>query len=111
MDTDKLLEQYGLKYEDLNNAEKETLTTTINSIQKNQLTVEKIKEAISVMKASVEQELTKCDLTKEQDLFLKARLRNYLLLENFLTSPAKAKQMLEQMLQNVKSSKGVILTW
>jgi hypothetical protein len=98
---DELLERYGLKYNDLNNLEKETLNTWMEALQKSQLSLEKVKEYISMLKEGVEQELTKSDLGSKQDLFLKARLRNYILLDAFLTSPEKAKKQIESALSGI----------
>lgn len=98
---DAMLEKSGLKYEDLKPAEKETLNTWMESLQKSQLSVEKIRDYISSMKEVVESELTKCDLGSKQDLFLKARLRNYMLLEGFLSTPEKAKQQIESAISGM----------
>lgn len=95
---DKLLEKYGLKFEDLNVLERETVLTAMDTIQKGAMTVDKIKNNITSMREAVEQELAKADLGTKQDLFLKARLRNYLLLEALMTSPERTKEQLENML-------------
>lgn len=102
---DELLQQHNLKYEDLNSVERETFHTMLESLQKNQLTIEKIKGYIETMRDSVETELTKIGHESKQDIFLKARLRNYMLLEAFLTSPEKAKAAMERALKGVKGGK------
>jgi predicted HTH domain antitoxin len=81
---DEILEKAGLKYEDLTSTEKETLNTWMEVLQKGQLSLEKVKEYITSMREAVEQELAKAELGTKQDLFLKARLRNYMLLYGFL---------------------------
>lgn len=98
---DKLLEKVGLKYEDLSVVEKETLNTWMEALQKGQLSVEKIKGYIGSMREAVEQELAKADLGSKQDLFLKARLRNYMLLDGFLTTPEKAKEQIENAISGM----------
>lgn len=98
---DNILEKSGLKYEDLEEAERETLTSWLEVLSKNELSVGKIREYIASMRDSVEQEITKTDLNTKQDLLLKARLRNYMLLEAFLTSPEKAKKAMEQALAGI----------
>ena len=98
---DKLLERVGLKYEDLSAVERETLNTWMEALQKGQVSLEKIKEYINAMKEAVESELTKADLGSKQDLFLKARLRNYMLLDAFLTTPEKAKQQIENAIEGM----------
>ena len=93
---DKILERSGLKYEDLNAGERETLNSWISAMKKGVVTVSKMRSHISSMKDSVEKELTKTDHNTKQDIFLKARLRNYLLLESFLTTPERAREQMEQ---------------
>ena len=104
---DKILEKYGLKYGDLEPEEKETLNVWMSALEQGQLTIEKIRDYIVSMRANVEQEVTKTDLNTKQDLLLKARLRNYLLLEAFLSSPEKARKQLEESISHMKG-KGVI---
>ena len=99
---DQILEQYGVKYEDLNPTERDTLNEMVRSLQQSVLTVDGIKDYISTMKDSVEDELTKVGHESKQDLFLKARLRNYLLLLAVLTSPEKAQKRIEQALKGLK---------
>lgn len=102
---DTLLEKVGLKYEDLSLVEKETLNNWMEALQKGQLSVEKIKEYITDMREAVEQELAKSDLGSKQDLFLKARLRNYMLLDGFLTTPERAKQQIESAISSIVGKK------
>lgn len=98
---DQLLEKVGLKYEDLNASEKETLNVWMETLQKGQLSIEKIREYITSMREAVEQELAKSDLGSKQDLFLKARLRNYMLLDAFLSTPERAKQQMENAISGM----------
>ncbi len=99
----EILEKWGVKYEDLNAMEKETLNKMLEDLSKTQLTLDKVKTYLATMRDSVEQELTKTGLNSKQDLFLKARLRNYMLLEAFLSTPEKAKQALEQAMKGLVS--------
>ena len=55
----EILERWGVKYEDLNTAERETLNKMLEDLSKTQLTLDKVRDYISNMKDSVEQELTK----------------------------------------------------
>lgn len=98
---EQLLEKAGLKYEDLNPVEKETLNTWMETLQKGQLSIEKMKGYIAAMKQAVEQELTKSDVGTKQDMFLKARLRNYMLLDAFLTTPEKAQEQIENAISSM----------
>ena len=100
---DKLLEKYGVKHEDLRSDEVETLNVWLQAIQKGQLSLESVREYISTMKGAVEDELTSTKHNANQDLFLKARLRNYLLLEAFLSTPERAKKQLENAMEGFAS--------
>lgn len=104
---DEILHRLGLKYEDLTFAEKDTLQTWTKSLEQKKLTIEIIKEYVSGMRFAVERELTQIGHNSKQDIFLKARLRNYILLEGFLESPEKARKALDQavagLVSNVKA--------
>jgi hypothetical protein len=102
---DEILEKAGLKYEDLNSAEKETLSGWLQALGKSEITVDGVRTYIAKMKAGVEADLTKTDLNTKQDLFLKARMRNYMLMEAFLTSPLEAKKALEAAITGIKLDK------
>lgn len=100
-----VLERIGLKFEELNAEERETLNGWMKQLQGNKLVIEDVKKYIHSMKESVEQELTRSNIKSKQDLFLKARLRNYVLLESFMTSPEKAQQALERQLAGLVNKK------
>ncbi|KKR98919.1 MAG: hypothetical protein UU51_C0035G0009 [Microgenomates group bacterium GW2011_GWC1_41_20] len=101
---DDLLSKAGLKYEELKPIEKETLNTWLQAFQQSELNVGVIKQYIATMRDAVEQELTKTGNTKDQDILLKARLRNYMLLEAFLSTPEKAKQQMENAIAGLANS-------
>ncbi|MBI4009131.1 hypothetical protein HY357_02770 [Candidatus Roizmanbacteria bacterium] len=103
---DELLKKFGLKYEDLNDAEQETLNGWLGALQGGSLTTEKVREYIASMRESVETELTKTDHDNKQCILLKARLRNYMLLDAFLTSPEKAKKSLEAAISGIAAGAG-----
>lgn len=102
---DEILQKVGLKYDDLSKAERETLFSWSSSLKQKQLTVNTIKEHIQAMKFQVEKELADVGHNSKQDIFLKARLRNYMLLEAFLDSPEKAEQAIERALAGLVSNK------
>jgi len=106
---DEILSKLGLKYEDLDKpgyaGEKKQLQIWLEAISNNKVTTESIKTYIHEMRSAVEMELTKPGLDPKNDLFLKARLRNYLLLEGMLTSPERAKAQLEQNLASMVGGK------
>lgn len=102
---DKILERLNLKFEDLTREERTTLQSWMDVLQKKRISLEDVRVNITAMKEAVENELTKTDLNSNQDLFLKARLRNYLLLEAFLSSPERAKEALERMIEGLVPKK------
>ena len=102
---DSLLEKAGLKYEDLKAAERETLNSWMEALQKNEVSLPKVKDYISSMREAIEQELCKTNNNTRQDIFLKARLRNYLLLEAFLSTPEKAKEQIENVISGLMNRK------
>ena len=106
MTIDNILEKVGLKFEDLTSAERETLSTWQNSLENNKLTVDGIRGHIASMRDAVEQELTKAVHNSKQDLLLKARLRNYMLLESFLSTPERAKLALDRAIAGLVTRKG-----
>ena len=97
-----ILKKFHLSYEDLNAAEKETLNNWLNKLNKTEIKPEDVKNYIREMISGVETELTEADYHSKKDIFLKARLKNYLLLEAFLESPEKARKALEKQLANLK---------
>ena len=105
--SDKILDEMGLRYEDLNIAERETYNAQAFDIKN--ITINDLKEHIGDMKNAVAMQLsdlTNIDEDYDKDIFLKARLKNYILLEAFLTSPDKAEKALKDSLKNIKPQKG-----
>lgn len=98
------LEERGIKYETLTTAEKETLQGWSKALATKELTLADIQTYIRALIEGVERELANYNLDKHQDLFLKARLKNYLMISDFLTGPEKAKKYIEQSIQNLKSN-------
>jgi hypothetical protein len=78
----------------------------MESLEKNQLNLDLVRQYVASMRDSVEQELTKTGNENKNDLFLKARLRNYMLLEAFLSTPEKAKKALERTMAGIVGTKG-----
>ena len=101
----ELLEKVGLKYDDLNKVELETLHTWEEALSKSQITIESIKKYIGTMRSSVEQELSVSGLGTKQDTLLKARLRNYMLLEAYLSTPERAKEALDRAVAGLVSKR------
>lgn len=99
---DELLKKFGLTYEELNSMERETLNNWVQSMQTETLTIEKIREYVDAMRESVLIEVSDYKTGSKQDLFCKARLRNYTLLLGFLTTPDKARKAMERALEQMK---------
>lgn len=109
--TEKILEKFGLKYDELTSVEREEYHKMLSSLEKSQLTPEKLKDYIKSMRNSVLEELSNESMKRpsfwafmfsfRKDYSLKARLRNYTLLEAFLDTPKRAKVALEQALAGV----------
>jgi hypothetical protein len=106
-----LLEKLNVSYEDLNTAEKETLSQWQKSLASKEITVEGIKDHVRTLIEAVERELAdvqestsawKWISNRKKDIFLKARLKNYLMLHDFLSAPEKARKYIEQSLINIK---------
>lgn len=98
---DQLLVKYGLKYEDLNNVERETLDSWMGALRQNQVTIEKIREYLTAMRDSLLLEVSDYKTGSVQDCLVKARIRNYTLLLAFLSTPEKAKEALERAIAGV----------
>ncbi len=107
----ELLESKGIKIESLNPAERETLQQWYEALAKNQVTLENVKDYLKRLIEAVEKDLS--DLKEstslwshlfnfKRDIYLKARLKNYLLLSDFLTGPERAKKAIEQTISNIK---------
>lgn len=128
MDVDKLLAKRGLKFEDLEPEEQETLNTWLGALNKSQVNVQSIREYVGKMRESVGNALTAIDdvpndwlslmglfipfigiirkwYLDQKRLGLQARLRNYILLEAMLSTPAKAKAEIEKQIAGITSGK------
>jgi hypothetical protein len=111
---DDYLAKHNLKYEQLTSEELAHLTTWLNAIQSGTITTEKIKEYISAMRDSVEQALIDepefnyifiFKVPNRKQILLKARLKNYMLIEAYLSGPERAKKALEKAIFNIKPIK------
>ncbi|MHA1400142.1 MAG: hypothetical protein ACTSQE_07320 [Candidatus Heimdallarchaeaceae archaeon] len=100
---DKMLSSMGLKYDDLSSDEKETYYQMLEVSEKKALSSEEMKNYIQVMIRSVEAELVDTKEKSRKSIFLKARLKNYILLESFLLGPDRAKKSLEKYVGTLKT--------
>jgi hypothetical protein len=106
-------EKTGLKVENLNALEKETFNKMLETVEKTQLTPEKLSDYVTAMREAVEMEIIKEPTFIWVFLFkfenpklikLQARLQNYLLLEGFLLSPKRAREQLDNMITGIKNN-------
>jgi hypothetical protein len=104
------LEQKGIRYDQLNAAEKETFNQWQKSLTEKQITLENVKDYVGKLIEAVERELTELKETTslwtflfswKKDYYLKARLRNYLMIHDYLSGPEKARKYIEQSISNI----------
>lgn len=108
-----ILKKLHLKYEDLSTSktnrvdpltglsEKE-IYTRMEEIMKEEITVDKIKEFLRGELEKIQAEWDENpENTKEKDLYLKAKSRNYRALLNYIESPELARKKLEEYLEKV----------
>ena len=100
-----ILERVGLKFEDLTSEEEKTLQSWLVKLDQKGFNVNNVKEYIVAMRKSIDNEVSETTHGTKQDLYLKARLRNYILLEAFLDTPRKAKEALERSLAGIVHNK------
>lgn len=127
---DEILQRLNLKFDDLTTAERETLIGWTQTLDSNQLTVEGVKQYVRSCREAVENELAGIKETPQswtgilalfipflglikkwyQDqhkLGLEARIRNYVLIEAFLSTPDKARAALERAIAGIASNRSV----
>jgi hypothetical protein len=93
----EVLEAAGIKdFDELTTIEKETYFKLLEIAESGKISLEDFKTNIPKMRESVEYVLAVEDLAPKRDMFLKARLKNYILFEAFLNKPERAREMLEQ---------------
>jgi len=102
---DDLLTLMGIGYDDLTPEEKAVYEQSLIEIRN--LDLGDITDSITSMKYAVELKL--CDTpddesSRDLNSKLKARLKNYVLLEMMLLEPVKRKQILRKQLENIKKS-------
>jgi len=120
MKIDDILKRYNLKYEDLTPDERGTLHAWLRVLGEGKVTLERVKAYVTSMRDAVEKELTeypeetiikiwfikiRIGKNRDKELILKARLRNYMLLEAFLSTPEKAKATLERTMAAIAKPK------
>jgi hypothetical protein len=108
----QLLKKYGLTYDQLNQAERDTLNQWVDSLRTKTITLEDVKERIAALIRGVESELSTLPeatslwsrlFHQDKTVYLRARLANYLMLESFLLGPERAQKWLEAHLEHLES--------
>lgn len=111
---DEILKRFNLTMDDLTSKERDTLFSWMEALQQNTMTLTRVKEYLTQMKTSLIESLADepefisvfiFKLPNRNQIFMKARLRNYILLEAFLESPERAKKAIEKAIGNIKSAK------
>jgi hypothetical protein len=107
----ELLQKYKVREEDLNSDERATLERWAKSVSQTTLNVEAIKDFNESLITAIEKDLAELTESttfwhvlfhRKRDIYLKARLKERLMMRNFLQGPEKARKWLEQSLQNLK---------
>jgi hypothetical protein len=105
-----LLEEHGLKLEELNSSERETLDKWSKAWQQQEMSVPKIRELLENLIDGTQKELADLKestsfwswlFNRKKDIFVKARLRNYLTLRDFIAGPERARKFIEENLKNI----------
>lgn len=97
MDIDSLLESLGVKYEELTAAERETYNQWSKELAQTTVTIEKVHDYIKTLRDNIETELANYETEGKKDIYLKARLRNIMLLDAMLSAPELARKRLKAM--------------
>lgn len=98
---DELVEKLG-GYAELSSAEKETYRENLKVLEGRTITVDEIKNFVRQMMMVVERLLVDAKEGTPESINLKARLKNLLILEQFLFSPERAKIALENLYKERK---------
>lgn len=127
---DSILNRFGLGFEELTSAERQTLSEWTRVLDSNQLDVDAVKRFVHSLKTTVQNELDiqrrstpntwvgvlclfipfygllKKWYQDENKLFLEARLRNLSLIEAFLIGPKSAKEAVERAIAGMVEARG-----
>ncbi len=102
----EILESFGITDpESITADEQAELFKWVEKVEKSVITLEDIKLGTKVMRESLEAEIINFDNKPDRDMFLKARLKNLLLLETILNRPDRARAALEQYMSQGKMRK------
>lgn len=125
---DKILEPFGLTFDELTEDEQKTYTQWLGNLKKNEVTLDDVKSYITSLRESVETEITAMQETSgswlsflpmlipligivrkwyadQKKVYLEARLRNLILIEAFVYRQERAEHALEKLIATVKPVK------
>lgn len=107
---DEFLKQLGINdYSELSEEEKKTYHQWLKALEQREVTLSDVKGYIRDMKYAVAEKLADTpESEKNANILLKGRLKNYILLEGFLTSADKARQQLEKHIGNLKGTSTIL---
>lgn len=101
----EVLEAAGIKdFDELRDFEKADYFRLLEISEAGKITLEDVKASIKRMREGLEFALATEDLSERKDLFLKARLKCYILLESVFDKPERARQILEQYKRLAKAN-------
>lgn len=105
---DEILKKFGVKsYGDLTDDERGVFDKWMEVLQRKELTIGDIRGFIAKARDIVEDKLTETTHNKNEDIFLKARLKNYRLIDAFLSSPEKAKEEVNKQISSITGNREV----
>lgn len=96
---DKFLEDRGLKYQDLNREEKDFYLNSQKQIEQKPPTIHEQVEQLEDMLDNLLFELIEVRTKNNKDTFLKARVKNLLIIKASLTNAERAKKQLQRLLE------------
>ena len=101
---EQLLQNLGIKdYDQLTPDEQSTYRSWLEKVEKAKITLDDIKRGVSAMREVVEMELVK-EERSPKDRYLKARLKNLILIESILSRPDRARAALESYVASTKKT-------
>ena len=110
----QLLDKFGLNLDDLNAAERDTYFEWMERLSRQEMTLDDVKAYVPRLIASLNAEMASLEpppsvwawlMRDRRETYLKARLRNYLMLADFLAGPERAQKWVERQLSTIKPTK------
>lgn len=108
---DQILEKLGRDYDELEPEERISLHSIVEAAEKKQITPERMKVAISKMREAVQLALIDepefnyifiFKVPNRKQIYLKARMRNYLMIESLFVDSELAKKSIEEAVARIK---------